>query len=165
MPSQPAKRPLGFQLPFPIAGLKGRNPMEALFSNTIIERRSKPRYPIMLTVRYHTVGRNRRLKGTGATLNISSGGLLVSAEQEISAGSNLEVNIEWPLLLNGNVPIRLVVHGKVVRCGGSVFAVSFTQYQFRTTGRILISTSDFDSDPTYQRAKPVASDDAQGKVV
>jgi hypothetical protein len=130
--------------------------MEASFSTTIIERRSKARYPVQLTVRYRTVGRNMHVNGVGQTLNMSSGGLLVSADHAISAGLRLEVNVEWPLLLNGRVPLQLVAHGKVVRCGGSMFAVAFAQYQFRTMGRIVKSSGDFESDPMDQFVKRVA---------
>ena len=130
--------------------------MEALFNKTITERRSKARYPVQLTVRYRTVGRNQLVNGVGQTLNMSSGGLLVSAQHEFSAGLKLEVNVEWPLLLNGRVPLQLVANGKIVRCGGSMFAISFSQYQFRTMGRIVKSTSDFDSDPMDQLTKRVA---------
>ena len=130
--------------------------MEALFNKTIIERRSKARYPVTLAVRYRTVGRNHRVDGIGHTLNMSSGGLLVSCDQEVSAGSRMEVNVEWPLLLNGKVPLQLVASGRVVRCGGSTFAVSFAQYQFRTMGRVLKTVGDFDLPPMDHLAKRVA---------
>jgi len=130
--------------------------MEVLRNNTIIERRSRARYPVNLTVRYRAVGRNQKVDGIGHTLNMSSGGLLVSAEHEVSAGLRLEVNVEWPLLLNGKVPLQLVASGRVVRCGGSMFAISFVQYQFRTKGRILKASGDFDSEPMDQLAKRVA---------
>ncbi|HTA72491.1 MAG TPA: PilZ domain-containing protein [Bryobacteraceae bacterium] len=121
--------------------------MEASTNRTNIERRSKARYPVKLTVRYRTVGRHQSVNGVGHTLNMSSGGLLVSAQHEVSAGSRLEVNVEWPLLLDGAIPLQLVAHGKVVRCGGSMFAISFAQYQFRTMARMLKSISNLDSDP------------------
>jgi hypothetical protein len=131
--------------------------MEASNNQTVIERRSKARYPVKLTVRYRTVGRNQAVNGVGHTLNMSSGGLLVSAQHDLSAGSRLEVNVEWPLLLDGAVPLQLVAHGKVVRCGGSVFAISFAQYQFRTMGRVPKAVAeDFDSDAMEQFNKRVA---------
>lgn len=121
--------------------------MEASIQNTNnIERRSRIRYPVKLTVRYRTVGRKHHLNGTGQTLNMSSAGLLVWAEHGVSEGARMEVNIEWPLMLDGTVPLQLVAVGKVVRCAESVFAVSFAQYQFRTMGRMLKPTTDFDSD-------------------
>ena len=127
----------------------------ASFKKLIVERRSKARYPVSLTVRYRTLGRNQRIDGIGQTLNMSSGGLLVSAEQEVSTGARLEINVEWPLLLNGKVPLQLVASGRVVRCGGSMFAVSFAQYQFRTMGKILKTAGDFISDPMEQLSKRV----------
>ena len=130
--------------------------MEASTNKANIERRSKARYPVKLTVRYHTVGRQHSVNGVGHTLNMSSGGLLVSAEHDVSAGLRMEVNVEWPLLLDGAIPLQLVAHGKVVRCGGSMFAISFVQYQFRTMGRILKSVSNLDSDPLEQLSKRVA---------
>jgi hypothetical protein len=130
--------------------------MEASINKRTIERRSKARYPVKLTVRYRTVGRHQLVNGIGHTVNMSSGGLLVSAQHEVSAGSRLEVNVEWPLLLDGAVPLQLVAHGKVVRCGGSVFAISFAQYQFRTMSKILKGLADFDSDSVDQLVKRVA---------
>jgi len=140
-------------VPSRIAGLEGWNQMEASYSQTVIERRSKARYPVKLTVRYRTIGRSNSVNGVGQTLNMSSGGLLVSAEHEMPAGLRLEVNVEWPLLLNGSVPLQLVANGKVVRGGGSEFAVSFVQYQFRTMGRVLKASRVFDSDPLEHLAK------------
>ncbi len=130
--------------------------MEASTHRTNIERRSRVRYPVKLAVRYRTMGRKQHFNGVGQTLNMSSAGLLVSAEHEVSAGARMEVNIEWPLLLDGTVPLQLVAVGRVVRCASSVFAVSFAQYQFRTMGRVLKSTTDFDSDPLENFAKRVA---------
>ena len=130
--------------------------MEASHNKTVIERRSKARYPVKLTVRYRTVGRAQHVNGVGHTVNMSSGGLLVYAEHEVSAGSRLEVNVEWPLLLDGAVPLKFVAHGKVVRCGGSMFAISFAQYQFRTMGRIIKVAAGYEGDPLDQFAKRAA---------
>jgi len=130
--------------------------MEASHNKTVIERRTKARYPVKLTVRYRTVGRAQHVTGVGHTVNMSSGGLLVYAEHEVIAGARLEVNVEWPLLLDGAVPLQLVAHGKVVRCGGSMFAISFAQYQFRTMGRIIRAVADYEDDPMDQFAKRAA---------
>ena len=130
--------------------------MEALTHRSSIERRSRVRYPVQLTVRYRTMGRKKHFNGIGQTLNMSSAGLLVAATHEVSAGARMEVNIEWPLLLDGTVPLQLVAVGKVVRCADSSFAVSFAQYQFRTMGRVLKATTDFDSEALEHLAKRVA---------
>jgi len=130
--------------------------MEASLNKTVLERRSKARYPVKLTVRYRTVGRAQHVNGIGHTLNMSSGGLLVYAERDVTPGLRLEVNVEWPLLLDGAVPLQLVAHGKVVRCGGSMFAISFAQYQFRTMGRVIKAGADYEDDRMDQFAKRVA---------
>jgi PilZ domain len=143
-------------MPSSMAGLEGWDQMEASLGKTVIERRTKARYPVKLTVRYRTIGRSNSVNGVGQTLNMSSGGLLVSAEHEMPAGLRLEVNVEWPLLLDGTVPLQLVAHGKVVRGGGSEFAISFAQYQFRTMGRVLKANGVFDSDPLEHLAKRFA---------
>ncbi len=70
-------------------------------------------------------------------MNMSSGGLLIAADQRTVLGAKIELNIEWPSLLDGMVPLQLVAVGKVVRCLESGFALSFTQYQFRTMSRKL----------------------------
>jgi hypothetical protein len=44
----------------------------------------------------------------------------------------VELNIEWPSLLHGRVPLRFVTVGQVVRSDASSFAVMLARYQFRT---------------------------------
>jgi hypothetical protein len=71
----------------------------------------------------------------GRTVNISSGGLLVEADQRTQVGAKVELNIEWPSLLDGSIPLQLVAVGRVVRCLESGFALAFKEYQFRTLSR------------------------------
>jgi hypothetical protein len=100
----------------------------------------KIRYPVNLNVKYRTVGRSNRISGLGRTVNMSSGGLLIAADQRTQVGARIELNIEWPSMLDGLIPLQLVAVGKVVRCLESGFALSFTQYQFRTMSRKMLST-------------------------
>jgi hypothetical protein len=105
--------------------------VEARNEITSIERRSKTRFPVQLKVRFRTVG-HTVINGIGQTVNISSRGLLIAALQDMRAGLRLKMNMEWPFLLNGEVPMQLIMIGKVVRSLRSTFAVSFIEYQFRT---------------------------------
>jgi hypothetical protein len=114
--------------------------VEAINGTTRLERRSKVRFPVMLNVRYRTIGRFNRITGLARSVNMSSGGILLASEHRMAVGTRLEVNIEWPSLLDGMVPLQLVAFGKVIRCMESGFALSFTQYQFRTMSRKLQST-------------------------
>ena len=98
----------------------------------MIERRSKVRFPLELRVRYRTLGRRSPCSGEGQVGNISRNGVLVSAKDQFGIGTLLELNIEWPSLLYGRVPLRFVTVGEVVRCDASSFAVILVRYQFRT---------------------------------
>ena len=90
------------------------------------------RYPIELTVQYQTLGLHMPMCGSGQTLNLSSSGMLITAEHSLPEGCHLRVTIEWPTLLNGKTALQLVTTGKVVRRQESAFGISFDQYQFRT---------------------------------
>ena len=46
---------------------------------------------------------------------------------------SIEVSLRWPILLNDLVPVKLVVHGDIVRSDGECSAVKFSQYDFHTT--------------------------------
>jgi len=121
------------------ASLPKEASVQAIDRTTPLERRSKIRYPVSLNVKYRTVGRSNRISGVGRTLNMSSGGLLIAADQRTEVGAKVELNVEWPSLLDGAIPLQLVAVGRVVRCLESGFALSFTQYQFRTMSRKLQS--------------------------
>jgi hypothetical protein len=123
-----------FRVPRPKEAL-----VQVIEKTTPLERRSKIRYPVSLNVKYRTVGRSNRISGVGRTLNMSSGGLLIAADQHTQLGAKIELNVEWPSLLDGMIPLQLVAVGRVVRCLESSFALSFTQYQFRTMSRKLQS--------------------------
>jgi len=125
-------------VPFPVPRSKEAL-VQAIDRITPLERRSKIRYPVSLSVKYRTVGRSNRISGVGRTLNMSSGGLLIAADQRTELGAKIELNVEWPSLLDGTIPLQLVAVGRVVRCLESGFALSFTQYQFRTMSRKLQS--------------------------
>jgi len=125
-------------VPYPVPRPKEAS-VQAIDGTTPLERRSKMRYPVSLKVKYRTVGRSNRISGVGRTLNMSSGGLLIAADQRTEVGAKVELNVEWPSLLDGSIPLQLVAVGRVVRCLESGFALSFTQYQFRTMSRKLES--------------------------
>jgi hypothetical protein len=100
-----------------------------------IERRLKARYPIELAVCYQTVDPAQGVGGTGRSLNMSSGGLLVSCQARLALGTVLKVTLEWPSLLDGTTPLQLVTVGRVARSDEASFAMTFEQYQFRTMRR------------------------------
>jgi hypothetical protein len=117
-----------------------------------MERRSKTRYPLMLKVRYRTLGQSL-LFGEGRVVNMSSVGILVVSQHELNVGAELEMRVEWPSLLDGLIPLQLVALGKVLRCGPSSFAVLFRKYQFQTMRSKVQSVAVSAADPLEQFAK------------
>ncbi len=107
--------------------------MEDFLQSEVLERRAKVRFPVELRVRYRSLARRCPAAGTGVLINMSRSGVLVSSEHEVSQGVRVQLNIEWPSLLDGRVPLQVVTEGRVVRCESSSFAVVLARYQFRTT--------------------------------
>ena len=99
-----------------------------------LERRSRIRYPLDLPVTYRTFDRTL-VSGAGQAVNLSSNGVLVFCENPPDAGAQVELRIQWPSLLQSQVPLQLVTVGSVVRCGPSYFAVTFQRHQFRTAAK------------------------------
>jgi hypothetical protein len=63
---------------------------------------------------------------------MSSGGILVVSQHAIVVGELVELRIEWPLLLDGRIPLQLIATGRVLRGGTFHFAAAFERHEFRT---------------------------------
>lgn len=100
----------------------------------LAERRSRIRYPLDLPVTYRAFDREL-LSEEGQAVNLSSNGVLIFCQHPLEAGTQVELRMQWPSLLQSQVPLQLVTVGRVVRSGPSHFAVSFQRHQFRTAGR------------------------------
>jgi hypothetical protein len=122
-----------------------------------VENRSKVRFPLELRVGYRSLERGSTFAGTGRVVNISSGGVLVACRQEIRAGSRLELNIEWPFLLDRRIPLRLVALGRVLRSEESHFAAVLDRHQFQTARRTVVPITASPGDARNQMAKKAAS--------
>jgi len=100
------------------------------------ERRGKRRFQIEQEVRYKMLyGQRIAETGNGKTLNISSGGVWFSTESVLTAGMPVELSMTWPVLLNDNCPMKLMIYGCVVRSTERGAAVAIERYEFRTQGR------------------------------
>ena len=124
-----------------------------------VERRVRARFPVELPVRYRTVGRNP-YAGLGLVVNMSSGGLLVAHQHEIGAGAAIELKIDWPSLLDGRVPLKLVIQGVVARCDTDSFAVVLSRYQFRTTRKPVIPMQTSAGEQLITREENISVTDA-----
>src|SRR5262245_6795386 len=97
------------------------------------DRRFNRRYDVPLTLRWKVIWRGKvKDSGTGATINLSSGGILFQAEKPLPVGRKVELTIAWPALIDNFPPVQVVVSGVVVRADGNHNAVQMTRHEFRT---------------------------------
>lgn len=91
------------------------------------------RYPLALSVRFESTGRAKGRCGAGVTRDLSSHGMFIETDREKAAlGSRVKIVMDWPALLDGNVPLQFVARAQVVRCDALGFAVSILQHEYRT---------------------------------
>ena len=99
------------------------------------DQRAHRRYPIGLVVEYKLLskGRIERL-GSGKTLNVSSGGVCFESDAPLPVKGSIEIVMNWPLLLEGVCPLRLIMRGRIVRNNGQLVAIQAKHHEFRTGG-------------------------------
>jgi hypothetical protein len=76
--------------------------------------------------------------GSGKTVNISSGGVLVATDRVLSPGSRVEIEMDWPVKLDGGVSLKLVISGRVVRSNADDVAlagVKILRHAFHTVSK------------------------------
>ena len=110
-----------------------------------VERRTRMRFPFELRVRFRSLGEGYPVAGAGWVRNISSGGVLVMYQHEVTTGTAVEMNIDWPTRLDGRIPLQLVAVGTVLRSELFSFAVALERYHFRIAGK-----QDLPSDETFR---------------
>lgn len=91
------------------------------------DRRRYQRFPIIARVEYILNGH----RAQATTVDIGSGGVLLKTDAILRAGQKITVLIDWPVLLDHRLPIRLVIFGKVLRSDWAGTVVQLTRYDFR----------------------------------
>jgi hypothetical protein len=98
-------------------------------------KRTHQRYPIALDLEYKVLYRGRiESLGSGRTVNMSSGGILIDVSDMMRHGRVIELVVNWPFLLEGVCPLKLIVRGRIVRTDGRAVAVKAKHHEFRTAG-------------------------------
>ena len=103
-----------------------------LLKDKSTERRGSIRFPLILDLHYVVGQGASREKGLSRIIELSSEGLSFAAERPLPIGQKVEVSIDWPVSLDGGVPLQLSMSGWVVRSNGSVVALRIGRYEFRT---------------------------------
>jgi hypothetical protein len=100
------------------------------------DRRNGIRFPIKSELRWSVPNRKYGpLSGKGETVDFSSSGLSFLSDAPLSPGCRLELDVDWPVELDGRVPMKLLAMGKVVRVHGHLVCVAIEKKEFRTAGR------------------------------
>ena len=97
------------------------------------ERRAFQRYRIEHGVHYRVIG--FEISGSGKTVNMSRGGVLLATDRILPPGLRVELEVDWPIRLADEDPVKLVIRGKIVRSkkNGVAFAgVTISWYDFHT---------------------------------
>jgi hypothetical protein len=95
-------------------------------------RRRTTRFPVCEELRYRVMHKLSRVSGTGKTLNIGSGGVLFTTEEQLPLGRTVELSVHWPAKLDGSCPLKFVAIGRVIRSEADIAAVRIERYEFRT---------------------------------
>jgi len=117
-----------------------------------VDRRRKFRFPIHRELRYKLLADGVLIgSGTGQSVNMGSGGVALSLDQEVKPGAFIELSISWPVLLDDTCPMRFIVFGRVLRSTGRKSACTIDKYEFRTQARTFQSAPAVRSDAMLQR--------------
>jgi hypothetical protein len=98
------------------------------------DRRNKIRYPLELSLRYQAILPNLHYGPfeRGRTVNFASHSFLVSTDALVPMmGAKVRVRVDWPVALDGKLPLQFIVAGRVARIAGNNFAVVFNRHEFR----------------------------------
>lgn len=63
-------------------------------------------------------------------MNMSSHGILFVEDRPLSIGTKVVAEVDWPVKLNGTVPLKLIVEGSVVRLEARGIALSIQRREF-----------------------------------
>lgn len=100
-------------------------------------RRSN-RYPIALSVHFHSIGRVKGHGGAGITRDLSSHGMFIETDREkADPGSLVKIIMDWPVLLEGSIRLQFIAEGQVVRCDAFGFGVRILRHEYRTRRKEL----------------------------
>lgn len=97
------------------------------FGKAPAERRQNQRFPITAPCQYVLAG----TRGQAITTDIGSGGLFLKPEQALPVGKQIQVFVDWPVLLDERCPLRLVITGRTLRSDETGTAVGIIRYDFR----------------------------------
>ena len=99
------------------------------------DRRADRRYDLALGLRFQYEDAGGRTQvGEGVVVDLSRGGVRLSADHPPPNGVSIDVHIDWPFLLQGTCPLELFIRGRVAVADERGTVVTISRYEFRTRG-------------------------------
>ena len=101
------------------------------------ERRSAQRYSVGVELRYRVIrGQDSVETGTGVSINLSAGGILLRTEADLKIGEVIEISLPWPAWRPEGIPaIDLYILGQTLRTEGNCVAVRIWKHFYRAAPR------------------------------
>lgn len=92
-------------------------------------------FPLVLPLKYKTISpKAKAISGTGSTVLLSSTDIVFNADRPLGSGMDCEISIAWPVLLETNIGLQLVLQSEITRSEGQVVMARVWKYEFRTRG-------------------------------
>ncbi len=95
------------------------------------ERRVGVRVALAWATWYETGSSARKRTGVGRVIDMSSSGVAFTTESFLRRGTRVSLRIQWPVKLEGEVPVELFVAGKLVRSERTKAALQYDRTAFR----------------------------------
>jgi|SRR5215467_13430819 hypothetical protein len=90
-------------------------------------------FPLVLPLKYKVIyPKVKAIAGTGSTLVLSSTDIVFNADQPLESGMRCEISIAWPVLLETDIGLQLVLQSVITRSVAQVVMARFSKYEFRT---------------------------------
>ena len=89
-------------------------------------------YPIPLPLRYKATSKHGMVLGFGQTRMMSSQDIIFAAGDGLKPGMEAQIALAWPFLLDGRVPLQLVLDTTITGSRDGVAEARIWAYDFRT---------------------------------
>jgi hypothetical protein len=92
------------------------------------------RFPMSYGLRYVMMPPAAARTAVGETVWISRREVAFLAKGPACVGDKVQMFIEWPVLLHGEVPLQLTLSAEIVQSSGPLSVARLTKHEFRTRG-------------------------------
>jgi len=114
-----------------MTSMAGHYPQSSGIAGPGRERRIGVRVPLACAMRYEAGSLSHKKTGQGYVIDMSSSGVAFTTESLLRNRTKVALYIQWPIRLEGDVPVELCATGKVVRTEPTRAAIQYDQIAFR----------------------------------